>query len=92
MNTEPGPLIQRLRGIYTVQVNDGAGPIDGKTTHTRKFEVAPICLEAAARIEQLEAVLLKIQTHEGWDENNCHMKPYEIVCEMQRWAEEVITP
>lgn len=48
-------LTNRLRGIYTIPVNDGAGPLDGKTTVTRTFDnLPPIMGEAADRIEALE--------------------------------------
>jgi hypothetical protein len=47
-------LIQRLRGIYTVPVNDGAGLLDGKDTYTETYPVSPICLEAADEIEKLQ--------------------------------------
>lgn len=47
-------LLDRLRGIYTVPVNDGAGLLDGKSTFTRRFPTLAINVEAAARIEKLE--------------------------------------
>lgn len=50
-------LCARLRGTYTIPVNDGAGPLDGRTTFTREFWTPPIQHEAAARIEVLEAAL-----------------------------------
>lgn len=46
-------LIDRLRGIYTLPVNDGAGLLDGKDTFTRTFPVAPIQVEAAILIADL---------------------------------------
>jgi hypothetical protein len=50
-------LVNRLRGIYTVPVNDGAGLLNGKDTFTREFPVAPIQQEAASEIERLESEL-----------------------------------
>ena len=50
-------LVDRLRGIYTVPVNDGAGLLNGKDTFTSTFDVPPIHKEAAARIEQLQREL-----------------------------------
>src|ERR1035437_6368959 len=51
-------LKQRLRGIYTVPVNDGGGLLDGKDTFTRDFSpMPPICGEALAEIERLEEVV-----------------------------------
>lgn len=47
-------LLDRLRGIYTIPVNDGAGLLNGKDTFTRRFPALPINLEAADRIERLE--------------------------------------
>lgn len=47
-------LVSRLRGVYFVPVNDGAGPLNGKDSFTREFHVAPIQREAADRIERLE--------------------------------------
>lgn len=50
-------LVDRLRGIYTVPVNDGAGLLDGKDTFTpsEPFFTPPVQKEAAERIELLEA-------------------------------------
>lgn len=56
-------LVDRLRGIYTMDVNDGAGPLNGKDTFTRKFEgLPPINEEAAKRIEELEEQLSEAST------------------------------
>lgn len=52
-------IVNRLRGIYTLGVNDGAGPLDGKDTFTRKFETPPIHQEAADAIEALLAAQTK---------------------------------
>lgn len=47
-------LVNRLRGIYTVPVSDGAGLLNGSDTFTRKFEgLPPINEEAAQAIESL---------------------------------------
>jgi len=54
-------LVNRLRGIYTMPINDGGGPIDGKDTFSRTFETAPIQHEAANRIEELEKELAEIK-------------------------------
>lgn len=54
---EPRTLVNRLKGIYTTDVNDGGGPLNGSKTFTRNFQVPPISLEAAKRIEDLEAEL-----------------------------------
>lgn len=45
---------------------------------------------AELRVACLESTLFRIQTHQGLDSNNCAMKPYEILCECQRWAEEAL--
>lgn len=57
-------LIPKLRGIYTIPVNDVAGLLDDKDTFTRQFSVPPINIEAAqliqdqqARIEELEEII-----------------------------------
>lgn len=50
-------LVERLRGIYRLGVNDGAGLLNGKDTFTRQFETPPIQRQAADRIEALEAAL-----------------------------------
>lgn len=49
-------LTDRLRGVYTLAVNDGAGPLNGSDTFTRKFETPPIQKEAAAEIERLNDI------------------------------------
>lgn len=46
-------LLDRLRGIYTVPVNDGAGPLNGSMEFTRKFPPLPLNVEAAAEIDRL---------------------------------------
>lgn len=48
-------LVDRLRGIYTIPVDDGAGLLNGKDTFTRKFETSPINHEAAAEIDAVRA-------------------------------------
>ena len=50
-------LIDRLRGIYTIPVNDGGGLLNGKDTFTRTFPVPPINVEAAGEIETLETLV-----------------------------------
>jgi hypothetical protein len=48
-------LIDRLRGIYHLPVNDGAGPLNGSYTFSRQFTGQPeIQGEAADVIEALE--------------------------------------
>jgi hypothetical protein len=54
-------LVDRLRGNYSVPVNDGAGLLDGKDTFERKFEVAPIQNEAANEIERLQSLLADVR-------------------------------
>ena len=56
----PHPLVQRLRGIYVIPVNDGGGLLNGEDTFTRTFETSPICHEAAAEIERLNKELANI--------------------------------
>lgn len=53
-------LTDRLRGIYVLPVNDGAGLLDGKDTFTRNFETPPIQHEAAGVIEALSEVARKV--------------------------------
>ncbi len=50
-------LVDRLRGIYTIPVNDGLGLLNGKDTFTpaEPFFTPPIQKEAASRIEELES-------------------------------------
>lgn len=52
-------IVDRLRGIYTVPVNDGAGLLDGKDTFTaaEPFYTPPIQREAADLIEEMLAAL-----------------------------------
>ena len=48
-------LTDRLRGIYHLPVNDGAGPLNGSHTFSRQFSGQPeIQYEAADVIEALE--------------------------------------
>lgn len=48
-------LVERLRGVYRLGVNDGAGLLDGKDTFTSDFGTTPIKAEAADYIEKLTA-------------------------------------
>jgi len=58
-------LVNRLRGIYTMQVNDGAGLLNGSDTFIRQFDgLPPINEEAANRIEKLEEALQAIVKHQ----------------------------
>lgn len=50
-------LTDRLRGIYTIPVNDGAGLLNGKDTFTNTFPVPPIQIKAADEIERLTAII-----------------------------------
>lgn len=50
-------LIERLRGKYTIPVNDGAGPLNGSMEFTREFETSPIDHEAATRLEMMTATI-----------------------------------
>jgi hypothetical protein len=54
MDHQYSNLVNRLRGIYTVPVNDGAGLLNGKDTYTKVFTGLPsINEEAAKAIEDL---------------------------------------
>ena len=57
----PNTLIERLRGLIRVPVNDGAGLLDGKDFFERQFPASRIALEAADHIEALEAALRQIE-------------------------------
>lgn len=61
-------LVDRLNGIYTVPVNDGAGLLDGRDTHTRTFEVPRINKEAAKRIVSLEKELKEVKEKLAYSE------------------------
>ena len=65
-------LVNRLLGIYTVPVNDGAGLLDGKDTFTRAFSVPPIQKEAADEIEDMIEMLKRFALHgeQVWDDIN----------------------
>jgi len=56
----PNTLIERLRGLIRVPVNDGAGLLDGKDFFERQFPASKIALEAADRIEALEKALREV--------------------------------
>lgn len=44
-------MVMRLRGKYSVPINDGCGPINGKAEFERTFDVPPINRDAANVIE-----------------------------------------
>lgn len=48
-------LVDRLRGIYALPVNDGLGLLDGSDVFKRAFETSPLHHEAAQVIERLQA-------------------------------------
>jgi hypothetical protein len=50
-------LINRLNGIYTIPVNDGAGLLNGKDTFTNTYPVPPINREAVLAITELRQTL-----------------------------------
>jgi hypothetical protein len=50
-------LVERLRGVYRLGVNDGHGPLNGSMTFTREFQTPPIQHEAAERIEYMQLAL-----------------------------------
>lgn len=56
-------LVDRLRGIYTIPVNDGCGLLNGKDTYTNTFTVPRINHEAAEEIERLRKGLEDIIHH-----------------------------
>lgn len=60
MGSKAGKLVDRLRGIYTVPVNDGAGLLNGKDTFTNVFPVPPINHEAAEEIERLRGIIERV--------------------------------
>lgn len=66
-------LVDRLRGIYTIPVNDGAGPLNGKDTFTRKFEgLPPINDKAADAIVELLTMLKRFANRgeQLWDDED----------------------
>ena len=48
-------LADRLQGNYVLPVNDGAGPLDGKMTFERQFQMDHIQITAGSMIDRLEA-------------------------------------
>lgn len=54
-------LVQRLRGKYTLKINDGCGPLDGNDSFTREFEVPAINKLAADVIVRLAAHVYRCQ-------------------------------
>ncbi len=50
---KPNTLIERLRGLVRIPVNDGAGLLDGKDFFERSFPTSNLAKEAAAEIERL---------------------------------------
>lgn len=60
----PATLVERLRGIVRVPVNDGAGLLDGKDFFERSFPTSNLAREAADEIERLTAA----PGDAGWQE------------------------
>lgn len=61
--TDAAGIVNRLRGVYVVPVNDGAGQLGGKDTFTRNFETPPIQHAAADCIEQSLRALRKAEEY-----------------------------
>ncbi len=78
-------LVNRLRGIYDVPVNDGAGLLGGKDTFTRSFAMPPICLQAADEIEALTAKLAAAK-------KDANAKQAKIDALMLEWCPDEMTP
>ena len=54
---DPRTICERLRGIYNIPVNDGAGPLNGSNIFTREFpDRPPIQIAAADHIEELRKI------------------------------------
>lgn len=72
-NQRTATLVDRLRGIYTIPVDDGAGLLNGSDTFTRKFEgLPPINEEAAQAIESLTSQLREaVETLEDLSSFSC---------------------
>ncbi len=51
-------MVNRLRGLYIIPVNDGCGPLNGKTEFERTFAVGALYHQAADRIAKM---LLEIE-------------------------------
>lgn len=56
-------LANRLRGVYTVPVRDGAGPLNGTGTFTREFQTPPIQHEAAKVVDAYAETLERTTWH-----------------------------
>lgn len=66
-------LVDRLRGIYTIPVNDGAGALNGKDTFTRTFKgLPPIQAKSADAIVELLEMLKRFADYgeQLWDDEN----------------------
>lgn len=48
-------LADRLMGNYILPVNDGAGPLNGKMTFERRFNMDHVQIVAGAALKKLEA-------------------------------------
>jgi hypothetical protein len=88
-------LVDRLRGVYTVPVNDGAGLLDGKEIFTppEPFPTPPIQKEAADRIEELERVtkrLLKLVGDMMPGVRHIALPDYQLLNDAQVEAEEAL--
>lgn len=78
-------LCDRLRGIYTIPVNDGAGPLNGKDTFTREFPGGvPIQYEAAARLEAMARLLA--------GERAKNKVQQEMILELEAELDKALTP
>lgn len=82
-------LIDRLRGIYTVPVNDGAGPLNGSMEFTRRFPTLPINVEAAHEIVRLRECLARANSNMEEVERSLYLKLQDAECERDRLRAEL---
>lgn len=85
----PNTLIERLRGIVRIPVNDGAGLLDGKDFFERSFPTSNLAREAADEIERLTAALEGSVAVPAWQPIETAPKDKYILAICMEWWEPV---
>ena len=83
--SDPKTIVNRLRGIYTIPVDDGAGLLNGKDTFTRDFDAStlpPINAEAANEIERQRRIVCLYWHIADWFSSNEPKTPVPEWCHM----------
>lgn len=76
--TQLATLVERLRGIIRIPVNDGAGLLDGKDFFERSFPTSNLAREAANEIERLTAERERTERNRDMWKGQCERQAAQL--------------